>query len=103
MALEFTQPLTEKSTKIRFQGVDRVRRLRLTSPSVRRLPRKLWILDISQPYRPPWPTTLLLNNNNNNIIIIIIIIIVRYFECRVSRPQPYETNNMYITIHFFKP
>jgi hypothetical protein len=42
-----------------FLGVKRSRRIRLITslPSVRQLSRQCGILDISQPYRHPWPVT----------------------------------------------
>jgi hypothetical protein len=52
MALGFTQPLTEMSTRsrnIRFLGIERGRRVRLTTalPSVSRVSRKCEMLNIS--------------------------------------------------------
>jgi hypothetical protein len=54
MALGLTQPLTELNTRKPFWGIKRGRRLGLTisPPSVSRLFRKCWILDVSQPCRP---------------------------------------------------
>jgi hypothetical protein len=53
------------STRKCFRGVERGRRIRLTSPPpVSLLSRKYGIQDISQPYRPPQPVAgiaLLLN------------------------------------------
>jgi hypothetical protein len=59
MALGFTQPLTEMSTRKCFWGVERGRRARLITspPSVSRLSRKCVILDISQLYRAALPVT----------------------------------------------
>jgi hypothetical protein len=58
MASEFTQPLTEISTR-RFLCVKCGRRVRLItlSRSVSRLYRQCGILNISQPYRTPRPLT----------------------------------------------
>jgi hypothetical protein len=59
MVLRLTQPLTEMSTRKCFWGVERGRRLRLTTSqqSVSRLCGKCGILNISQPYRPERPIT----------------------------------------------
>jgi hypothetical protein len=57
MALGLTQPLTEMSTRMIPGGVNHDQHIRLTSslPPVSQLSRKYVILDILQPYRPPWP------------------------------------------------
>jgi hypothetical protein len=59
MAMGFTQPLTEMSTRRTIWGVERGRCIGLTTllPPVSQLFRQCGILNISQPYRPPRPGT----------------------------------------------
>jgi hypothetical protein len=59
IALTFTRPLIEMSTRKYFRGVERYRRVRLTNspPLMSQLSRKYVILDISESYRPPKPVT----------------------------------------------
>jgi hypothetical protein len=60
---QFTHALTEMSTRSRRNNVsgekssDRGARLTKLPPSVSRFSRHCGILNISQPYRPPWPIT----------------------------------------------
>jgi hypothetical protein len=60
--LVLTQPVTEMSTRIKrimFLGskVLSVHRADNLAPSVSRLFKRCGILNISEPYRPPWPVT----------------------------------------------
>jgi hypothetical protein len=58
MALGFTQPLTEKEYQKTILGLMRGRLVRLTKARfMNRMSRQCTILNISQPYRLPWPVT----------------------------------------------
>jgi hypothetical protein len=69
-----TQPLTEMKKKNVSGGVERGRRVNLTTllPSVNQLFRQCGIFKMSQPYRPPLPVTGLVAFSTSTVNIVIL-------------------------------